>query len=239
MAFFFYFLSLTNLMFNWGHHTYVVPASPMIKNVSYIISMTELIIFFNLILEWRRAFRKEHGTRHFSYRFLTMADNWIILNLGLALAISVPYINQYTHGTYITVAHAMGSTIGINTTLLLAIIFFIYLKEKEDMEFWLSKKIKTVLWIFNGSLLIFWLSLIAGGISRSQAISQNQPFYEMMQRLQPIFHIFSLSGLVLIAVIIVIAAPLLGFFFKQLFAQSKEVVKYEPLRLKEEVLEEV
>jgi nitric oxide reductase subunit B len=223
MAFFFYFLSLTNLMFNWGHHTYIVPASPTIRNVSYIISMTELIIFFDLILEWRKSFRKDHGTRHFSYKFLTTADNWIILNLGLALAISVPYINQYTHGTHITVAHAMGTTIGINTPLLLAIISFIYIKENKKQISWAYKNIKPVLWVFNISLLVFWLSLIAGGISRSQSILANKPFYELMQKLQPIFQVFSLSGLMLVAALIFLAQPLLAYFIKQLTAR-KEVV---------------
>ena len=49
-SFFFYFLGLTNLMFNWGHHTYIVPSSPIVKEVSYIISMTELLILGKIFL---------------------------------------------------------------------------------------------------------------------------------------------------------------------------------------------
>jgi nitric oxide reductase subunit B len=237
MAFFFYFLSLTNLMFNWGHHTYVVPASPAIKNISYIISMTELIIFFDLVLEWRKSFRKEHGTRHFSYKFLTIADNWILLNLALALAISVPFINQYTHGTHITVAHAMGATIGINTTLLFAIVFFIYLKEKKSAGMGSSRKIGIALSVFNLSLLVFWLSLIGAGISRSQSLLTNTPFYEMMQKLRPIFHVFSLAGLVVVSAIIYLATPLMKFFIGQVL--RKEISEPVHIPLKEAVLEEV
>ena len=48
-----------------------------------------------------------------------------MLNLVLSISISIPAINFYTHGTHITVAHAMGSTIGINTLLLLASITLI------------------------------------------------------------------------------------------------------------------
>ena len=44
LHFSFYFLGLTNLMFNWGHHTYIVPASPTVKLIAYSISMTELLI---------------------------------------------------------------------------------------------------------------------------------------------------------------------------------------------------
>jgi nitric oxide reductase subunit B len=31
-AFFFYFLGLINLMFNWGHHTYIVTCRPLGEN---------------------------------------------------------------------------------------------------------------------------------------------------------------------------------------------------------------
>ena len=53
LTFFFYFLGLTNLMFNWGHHTYIVPSSPYIKNIGYIVSMTELLILGNIMLNWK------------------------------------------------------------------------------------------------------------------------------------------------------------------------------------------
>jgi nitric oxide reductase subunit B len=54
IAFFFYFLGLTNLMFNWGHHTYIVPASPTVKLIAYSISMTELLILANIIYSFRK-----------------------------------------------------------------------------------------------------------------------------------------------------------------------------------------
>ena len=38
------------------------------------------------------------------------ADIWIFLTLVLAIAMSIPAINVYTHGTHITVAHTMGAT---------------------------------------------------------------------------------------------------------------------------------
>jgi len=63
------------------------------------------------------------------------------LSLSLAIAMSVPAINVYTHGTHFTVAHTMGTTIGINSFLLLAFVFDIlenkvrpYSKDKQKLS---------------------------------------------------------------------------------------------------------
>ena len=104
-TFFFYFLGLTNLLFNWGHHTYIVPASPWIKNVSYFISMTELLLLGSILYSWRKTL--DYGRKNFHllpYRFLFASDIWIFINLALAIAISIPGVNAFTHGTHVTVA---------------------------------------------------------------------------------------------------------------------------------------
>ena len=216
-AFFFYFLGMANLMFNWGHHTYVVPASPVIRNTAYIISMTELLILFNMIWKWGKSLRKEDKEQHLSYRLLKMTDNWIMLNLALALAISVPALNAFTHGTHITVAHAMGATIGINTTILLAGGFYIYFKEKRLATLHITPRLKTTIMVFNVSLLLFWLSLVGSGIVKAIGTSENKVFYEIMQQLQPWFRGFSASGFILTGAIMVLAAPLLSYFFTAIF----------------------
>ncbi|HRF16887.1 MAG TPA: cbb3-type cytochrome c oxidase subunit I, partial [Chitinophagaceae bacterium] len=91
LAFFFYFLGLTNLMFNWGHHTYIVPAAPWVKTVAYVISMTELLILGYIIMKWRKTMTQARKNYHnIPYRLLSYADIWIFLNLSLAIVISVP-----------------------------------------------------------------------------------------------------------------------------------------------------
>ena len=45
---------------------------------------------------------------------------------------SIPAFNLYTHGTQITVVHAMGTTIGINTMIVLAGVFYCLPDEKLD-----------------------------------------------------------------------------------------------------------
>lgn len=196
-SFAFYFLGLTNLMFNWGHHTYVVPASPAIKEISYIISMTELLLFANIIMKWKRGLLKDKDDRFvLAPLFFKSADRWILLNLGLAIAISIPYINRFTHGTQITVAHAMGATIGINTMLLLGSIAFILEQKAAILS---HKYIVTGLRLTNLSLLVFWCSLIATGIIRSYDTFRNTYFAVTTARLQPYLKIFSAAGVFLVA----------------------------------------
>jgi nitric oxide reductase subunit B len=224
LTFFFFFLGLTNLMFNWGHHTYVVPASPVIKAVSYIISMTELLILFQMITKWKKTFLQNNSKEHFSYRLINMADRWILLNLTLAIIISVPFINQYTHGTHITVAHAMGATIGINTTLLFSAAFYVYYKEKRAAGIYIPGVTKKALLVFNISLLVFWVALIASGIAKSKALLQHKGFYEVMGTLKPYFNVFMLSGFVLMFAIIVMAAPICKFLLRFVMQKKQQII---------------
>jgi nitric oxide reductase subunit B len=234
-AFFFYFLGMINLMFNWGHHTYIVPASPIIKSTAYIISMTELLILFNMIWKWGKSLKKEDKELHFSYRLLKMTDNWILLNLALAIAISIPALNAFTHGTHITVAHAMGATIGINTTILLAAGFFIYFTDKQARFVHIKPKNKKAIWVFNISLLLFWLSMIGSGIVKAMATAENKIFYEIMLQLQPWFRAFSVSGFILTGAIIALAYPLLKYFLRpgKIKPEMFDANTHRPLVIKE------
>jgi nitric oxide reductase subunit B len=221
LTFFFYFLGLTNLMFNWGHHTYIIPASPWIRNVAYIISMTELLILGHIIYNWRKTLGDARRNFHIiPYRLLSAADIWIFLNLTLAILISVPGINYYTHGTHITVAHAMGATIGINTMLLLASLYPI--AEKEFL-FYLtrhSRSIRFGYWLVNVSLLLFWLSLLGAGFAKAVEKDSATPFALIMQKLSPWFHAFTLSGMALFFGIVLLAFPLIVGFGKVSFANT-------------------
>lgn len=199
LAFFFFFLGLTNLMFNWGHHTYIVPAAPWVKTVAYVISMTELLILAHLIMQWRKMMGNARKNYHLiPYRLLSYADGWIILNLTLAIVISVPAWNYYTHGTHITVAHAMGATIGINTLLLFASIFYIIKNERPEM----LEKQKTFIGkgiiITNIALLVFWVSLLGSGLVKISSKLNNEAFATLMQKSKPWFQIFAYSGIVVL-----------------------------------------
>ena len=216
-AFFFYFLGLTNLMFNWGHHTYIIPSSPIVKEVAYIISMTELLILGKIIYNFRRSYiEAKNKYHHLPFRFLSFADGWILLNLILAILISVPAINLYTHGTHITVAHAMGATIGINTMLLLGCIFFIIDEINPEIIDKLKKYFGSVIVILNICLLVFWITLIASGIAKSIDMQQHNFFAVMMEHLQPYFKVFATSGILVMAGLFMILIPVFRIFYTSL-----------------------
>ena len=230
MAFFFFFLGFTNLLFNWGHHTYIVPAAPWVKNVAYIISMTELLIFGQLVFKFRKTLSEARKNFHaIPFRLLSFADLWIFLNLGAAIAISVPAINYYTHGTHITVAHAMGTTIGINTMLLFAIIFYILQKRTPYSH---TKTIKRGIWITNISLVVFWTALIGSGLVKIAARLQRKSFAEMMKACEPFFKLFLVSGIFVLLGLCMMIFAAFSLIRKNATAKKKERLAFaEPFHI--------
>ena len=196
-AFFFYFLGLTNLMFGWAHHIYIIPTAPWIRYLAYAISMTEWIILFSIIYDWKKNLSKEKQTKFLlAYRLMILADFWVFLNIILALLISIPSINLFTHGTHITVAHSMGTTIGINTLILLSSIAFI-IDSESKFTLVSEKRIALGIKIFNVSFLLFWISLLIMGIKKGywNFFSKNESFSQLQDSLHWIYVLFISFGL--------------------------------------------
>lgn len=222
ITFFFYFLGLTNLLFNWGHHTYIVPSAAWIKNVAYLISMTELLILGNIIWNWRKTLTD--AQRHFHvvpYRLLLASDVWIFLNLALSILISIPAVNFYTHGTHITVAHAMGATIGINTLILLASAYFLAITIYQKSV--TSKLFNTGYWLTNISLLVFWISLLGAGIVKSLQAKHPfsiDPYEKYLEQSLSWFRTFSISGFTLLIGLSILSMPLLRILINKIWVRS-------------------
>ena len=197
LAFSLYFLGLFNLMFGWAHHTYFVPSDTWIRSFAYLVSMTELLIFGKIIWDWRSSLESWQKGRYCNaYRFLIAADIWVFINLGLALVISVPAFNLFTHGTHITVAHAMGSTIGINSMILLASIFYVIREElPEEVHAACSAPLRVGYWTANISLAVFFTALILAGIGKGAY--DGDSFQEMMTSIRPFLIVFTVSGVTL------------------------------------------
>jgi len=209
MAFLLYFVGLTNLMFNWGHHIYTLPTHSVVRSLSYLISMTELFILGRILWTWRAGLEEEKKYHHLiAYRFLFAADVWVLLNLILAILMSVPAINVYTHGTHITVAHAMGTTIGINSMLLFAFVWALVGRPHRDA---VQIGLKRAFAALNISLLLFWLTLIAAGMLRAvwQMQAQREAFSSLSARLHPVYVVLLLTGTVLAASLLAVAFYLL------------------------------
>jgi nitric oxide reductase subunit B len=220
LSFFFYFLGLTNLMFGWAHHTYIVPTLPWIRYVAYIVSMTEWIVFIHLINNWRKNLKLDEKKHYYiAYKFIIASDIWIILNLFLALLMSIPSLNLYMHGTHITVAHSMGTTIGINTSILLASIAFIIEKLRGGEVFKNNVFVKKGYLIFYISLLVFWISLILAGVNKSifQVENPNTSISVFYQDSYYIFFIFIVAGIMLFIGLSMIILPFLKLILNQFF----------------------
>lgn len=206
-----YFLGLFNLMFNWGHHIYTLPTASYIKHIAYGVSMTEIFLLGRIIYLWRSSLSTAKKNFHLtSYRFLIAADVWIFLTLGLAIAMSIPALNVFMHGTHIIVGHTMGATIGINSMLLLAFSFDILGNTCRSFSPY-KKTITAGYWTANISLFVFWIALIIAGIIKAKwQMSPDQiPFGSMMKQLTPYLIIFVVAGFFMVAGFLMVLYPLL------------------------------
>ncbi|MFI0426550.1 MAG: cbb3-type cytochrome c oxidase subunit I, partial [Flavobacterium sp.] len=82
LSFAMYFLGMFNLMFNWGHHIYLLPTEKYIHYIAYAVSMTEWIILIRLFYKWSQQIKENKQFYYFfPYRFLMASDYWVTLNL--------------------------------------------------------------------------------------------------------------------------------------------------------------
>ena len=215
LVFFFYFLGLTNLMFGWAHHTYIIPTQPWVRIVAYIISMTEWIILIKIIYDFVKGISKEKKKEHLlAYKFLIAADVWVFLNLIIALLISIPAINYHTHGTHITVSHTMGTMIGINTMILLASIGYIISKIQPIFKY--NTLIKVAYQILNYSLLFFLTTLVIAGIRRSKWMyTKAASFSEMQEGLSGVYQVMTFTGFGVFVGLVLILIPAIGVLYTQ------------------------
>ena len=219
MAFALYFTGLFNPMFNWGHHIYTLPTHAFIKHISYIVSMTELVILGRILWLWKSSVSEARKHfHHAAFRFIAAADVWIFLTLMLAVAMSIPAINVYTHGTHVTVAHTMGATIGINTFLLLAMATDI-LTDKNQLSASSNRWFNIGYKLTNISLPVFWISLIVAGILKAawQMDETRIPFSIMMLQMRPAFIVLTVSGIMLTAGILMVLISLIKAYRKSLY----------------------
>ncbi|MGP8214513.1 MAG: cbb3-type cytochrome c oxidase subunit I [Bacteroidia bacterium] len=214
LAFLMYIVGLANLMFGWAHHIYIVPNSPWIRYTSYIISMTELLILARIIWNWKESIK---NIRQYSdipvFKFIMASDYWIFINLILAISMSIPAVNIFTHGTHITVAHAMGTTIGINTMILLASVFFIITDiTKCEIKGGEMKRIVFGFYLANISLFLFFICLITAGIEKGRlTIYTNLIFQQIMYRITPYLLGFAITGIGILIGLIFVISPLLKY----------------------------
>ncbi|HRP88792.1 MAG TPA: cbb3-type cytochrome c oxidase subunit I [Edaphocola sp.] len=217
IGFLLYCLSLFNLMFNWGHHVYTLPTAPYVKHIAYIVSMTELLIFGRILMNWNKSLDEARKFLHIqSYRFLFAADFWVFFNLGFAILMSIPALNVYMHGTHVIVGHTMGTTIGINSMLLLAFAYDILNPESvKSVSF--NRYLKKITWITNIALAVFLLALFISGFLKAYWIFNEPdiPYGTIMFRLRYWFYVFFAAGSVLAIGLFLLLLPLMKVKLKK------------------------
>jgi nitric oxide reductase subunit B len=120
-------IGLLNSFTNYAHHTYHLPQSHLVKWISFLVSMAEIIILYCVMIDIVNSVRKKTSsqiktTHHY---FLYLSKNWTGLLLCVAILISIPSLNTLIHGTHVVTAHAMGSEIGIDTFALFAALSYL------------------------------------------------------------------------------------------------------------------
>jgi nitric oxide reductase subunit B len=221
-VFFFYLLGLTNLVLGWAHHIYIIPTQVWIRYLAYAINMTEWLVLLHIIYSWKKSLSlEEKQDNSMAYKFLMAADFWIFLNIILALLFSIPAINFFTHGTHITVAHSMGTTIGINTSILFASIFYIVSTLPNPHMITIRfEQLKGHYYLYNGSLLLFFITLLYAGVIRGNWMyfTKGVHFSAMQDSLYYTYIAFALFGFSLIIAILLLVKTLL----KPLLGSLKE-----------------
>jgi nitric oxide reductase subunit B len=119
-------VGLLNSFTNFGHHSYHLPQSALVNWISFVVSMTEVIILVRAVTDlWRLVRSRDDPPFPAACTTFAAAKWWTVGILFTSVLISVPPLNAVIHGTYVVTGHAMGATIGIDTMILLGALFFI------------------------------------------------------------------------------------------------------------------
>ncbi len=113
-------IGLLNTFTNFAHHTYHVPQNHMVTWIAFVVSMLEILILCRVAWDVAR-FALNRVERPFcsAHAFLASAKWWIAAMLFTSILIAIPPLNSIIHGTYVVTAHAMGTTIGIDSFVLM------------------------------------------------------------------------------------------------------------------------
>ncbi len=126
-AFFLFYIGVFNSFTNFAHHTYHLPQSHVVKWISCLASLTEIVLVMKYLVDLGSRIRQRHApTASPGVGFLmSMTTAWSCLLVGLAVLISVPPINALIHGTHFVMGHAMGMMLGIDSMALWAALLFV------------------------------------------------------------------------------------------------------------------
>ncbi len=110
-----FLLAAIGILLDFGHHNYSSPQPHLIKLISFTATMLGSVSF----LRHLRAARRRMPGADALTACMRQVEVWTLVAVGSGILLAVPQINLYAHGTYAIPAHAMGSVIGVNSSLIL------------------------------------------------------------------------------------------------------------------------
>jgi nitric oxide reductase subunit B len=164
-AFLLFLVGTLNSFTNYGHHTYHLPQSELVKWIAFIISMTEALILARVVYDCSGLGRKWAGRGRYplASALLVATTVWTGMQIAVAIVYSVPFLNAYVHGTLAVVAHSMGTLIGIDTMALLAAGAWLAREPAGETAGSTRSGLVAVV-AFNAGLTVLWVVLLAVGV---------------------------------------------------------------------------
>ncbi len=132
LAYALFAVGLLNSFTNFAHHTYHLPQSHLVKWISFVVSMAEIILLARVIWDIAAMVKATKPLPACGIRlFLGATKRWTCFILVTAILISIPPINALIHGTKVVMGHAMGAEIGIDAMALFAATTWILIERRQ------------------------------------------------------------------------------------------------------------
>ncbi len=173
-------VGMLNSFMNYGHHTYHLPQSHAVKWVSFVVSMTEIILLARVVWDIAAMVRVRYPVpSNATQLFVIAAKWWTAYILATSILISVPPLNTLIHGTPVVMAHAMGAEIGIDAMVLFAVFCWmlteIVARRGGDTSIFESSRLRNIIIGLNvgAGLLVLWLTISGTiiGVRRYNALA--------------------------------------------------------------------
>ncbi len=148
-----YTLSVVALLSTFGHHHYLSAQPQSLKYIAFLASMLGIISFVRHILQVRRARATRPMT--LTQALLVSASLWTAFAVGSGVLLAVPHVNLIFHGTHAVVGHSMGAIIGVNVSIILAIL--LHAQSRDDAH--AARQVRA----FNMVLALLVINLVAAG----------------------------------------------------------------------------
>jgi len=181
-----------------GHHYYWIGLPAFWIAVGSVFSFLQVVpiwMLAHIALKASRGVRGDWGLSR-ATRFILSAVAWNLGGAGVVgLAMTVPAINRYIHGTYVTSGHAHLALGGFFGFLVLGLVLFI-LDRHRPVDPAGRRAVDLSIWFLNVGMGLMGLSLLAaGGLEAYRLRVLGREFIWVQSTLRPYLALRSLGGI--------------------------------------------